>query len=240
MAQRGITTATRTRAATRGFGQPDRASARLNWNQVWAARWGRPVVKNKLFYFVHYEGFVPHFANQFRSPVPTAPSQRRVSIRTSSIPLPMPRFPNRTIIPQSAWTRLGKKVLALYPDPTCPACRRKRPTIQTSEYKRSGERRTHAPRRSEVDYKPSAKDLFSAALELNHRRTFRRESILKTVSPTAGSATRALSSIPTTISGATWTRTITPHSSTSSARIHSHLRDVRRLSTRADRHLVRV
>jgi hypothetical protein len=114
-----------------GAAKPD-----LNWNQF-GGTFGGPIRKNKLFYFVDYEGFNQHFANQFLYTVPTAAEHDVVFYKNINDPLGG-TFPNRAI-PANRFDSLGKKGARSQSGPE-PARYRFEQRPDHSELRRPGER----------------------------------------------------------------------------------------------------
>lgn len=85
----------------------------LQWNQF-GGTLGGPIRKNKIFYFMDYEGFIESFSNPFIGTVPTADELNGIFYRNITDPSSGALFPNRTI-PASRYDLLGKKLIALYP-----------------------------------------------------------------------------------------------------------------------------
>jgi Carboxypeptidase regulatory-like domain len=96
-----------------GAGKPD-----LKWNQF-GGTVGGPIRKNRLFYFVDYEGFLQDFSNPFLVTVPSAAEHAGSFYRTITDPGNSAPFPNNTI-PQSRFDPLGSKLVALYPAANLP------------------------------------------------------------------------------------------------------------------------
>src|SRR5215467_1256703 len=184
-----------------GAAKPD-----LNWNQFGGTA-GGPIVKNKLFYFADYEGFIQHFANKFLVTVPTAAEHSGVFYKNITDPDANSPFPNRTI-PQSRWDSLGKKVLDLYPEANLPGTvASSGQTIQNYGAQRAGRENTH---KSDLkgDYNLSEKDVFSARWSY-HRQDIFRDSIIPGIAD-CGSCNQGAQFNTNHNLGATWTRTITP------------------------------
>ena len=96
-----------------GASKPD-----LKWNQFGGAL-GGPIKKNKLFYFLDYEGFLQRFANQFLTTVPTLDERQGKFYQTIKDPATNQPFSNNAI-PQSQWDALGAKLVAAFPEPNLP------------------------------------------------------------------------------------------------------------------------
>jgi hypothetical protein len=88
----------------------------LKWNQ-YGGTVGGPVVRNKLFYFGHYEGFKSDRTNFFLTQVPTADMRQGVFPFAIRDPLTGLNFPNNTI-PADRFDPLGVKLVNLYAQPT--------------------------------------------------------------------------------------------------------------------------
>ena len=90
----------------------------LSWNQYGATA-GGPIVKNRVFYFGHYEGFRSNKSNLFLTQVPT-PSQRsgQFSFAVRDPVTGQPFAGN--VIPASRIDALGLKLVNLYPQPNLP------------------------------------------------------------------------------------------------------------------------
>ncbi len=94
------------------------AKSNLSWNQF-GGTVGGPIRKNKIFYFVDYEGFREDYSSPFIETVPTAAEQSGVFYHTIYFPNTKTPFPNNTV-PQSLYDPLGAKLLALYPAANIP------------------------------------------------------------------------------------------------------------------------
>lgn len=90
----------------------------LSWNQF-GGTLGGPIVKNKLFYFVDYEGFREDYSTPFIETVPTAAEHQGVFYHTIYYPGTKTPIPNNTV-PASLDDPLGAKLLALYPAANIP------------------------------------------------------------------------------------------------------------------------
>jgi outer membrane receptor protein involved in Fe transport len=90
----------------------------LSWNQF-GGTLGGPVVRNKLFYFGHYEGFKSDRSNLFLTQVPTASQRSGQFPFTVRDPVTGQPFPNNQI-PQDRFDPLGLKFVNLYPAPNLP------------------------------------------------------------------------------------------------------------------------
>jgi Carboxypeptidase regulatory-like domain/TonB dependent receptor len=177
----------------------------LNWNQF-GGTVGGPIVKNKLFYFVDYEGFIQHFANQFLYTVPTAAEHNGVFYKNINDPNGS-TFPNRTI-PANRFDALGKKVLDLYPAANLPGVvSSSGQTIQNYGVQANGNENTHKGD-IKADYNMSAKDVFSARWSY-HRQDIFRDSPIPGLAD-CGSCSQGAQFNTNHNIGATWTRTITP------------------------------
>ena len=93
----------------------------LQWNQF-GGTLGGPVVKNRIFYFIDYEGFIQNFSNPFLVTVPTDNVRKGIFFRNITDPTTNALFPNRTI-PVSRFDPLGTKLAALYPESNLAATR---------------------------------------------------------------------------------------------------------------------
>lgn len=96
-----------------GAAKPD-----LNWNQF-GGTFGGPIKKNKLFYFVDYEGFKQDFANQFLVTIPTKDEHNGIFYKNITDPTTGAPFPNRTI-PQSSWVASARRCSISIRTPTSP------------------------------------------------------------------------------------------------------------------------
>lgn len=90
----------------------------LSWNQF-GGTFGGPIVRNKLFYFGHYEGFRSQRTNLFLTQVPTM--QQRSGAFPFSVRDPRTGQPFAgNTIPQDRMDALGVKLVNLYPQPNLP------------------------------------------------------------------------------------------------------------------------
>jgi hypothetical protein len=87
----------------------------LSWNQF-GGTVGGPIVRNKIFYFGHYEGFRSKRSSLFLTQVPTVQQRTGVFPFPVRDPLTGQPFPNNTI-PQNRMDGLGRKLVDLYPEP---------------------------------------------------------------------------------------------------------------------------
>jgi hypothetical protein len=184
-----------------GAAKPD-----LNWNQF-GGTFGGPVIKNKLFYFADYEGFIQHFANQFIYTVPTAAEHNGIFYKNITDPSTSALFPNRTI-PQSSFDTMGKKVLDLYLAANLPGVvASSGQTIQNYGVQANGTENTHK-NDVKADYNLDANDIFSARWSY-HRQDVFRDSPIPGLAD-CGSCSQGAQFNTNHNFGGTWTRTITP------------------------------
>jgi hypothetical protein len=94
------------------------AKSNLSWNQFGGTT-GGPIRKNKIFFFVDYEGFREDYSNPFIETVPTAAEHSGVFYHTVDFPGTKTPLPNNTV-PVSLYDPLGSKLLALYPAANIP------------------------------------------------------------------------------------------------------------------------
>jgi hypothetical protein len=94
------------------------AKSNLSWNQFGGTT-GGPIRKNKIFFFVDYEGFREDYSNPFIETVPTAAEQNGIFYHTIYFPGTKTPIPNNTV-PVSLYDPLGAKLLALYPAANIP------------------------------------------------------------------------------------------------------------------------
>jgi Carboxypeptidase regulatory-like domain/TonB dependent receptor len=94
------------------------AKSNLSWNQFGGTT-GGPIRKNKIFFFVDYEGFREDYSNPFIETVPTAAEQNGIFYHTIYSPGTKTPLPNNTV-PLSLNDPLGVKLLALYPAANIP------------------------------------------------------------------------------------------------------------------------
>jgi outer membrane receptor protein involved in Fe transport len=88
----------------------------MRWNQ-YGGSFGGPVLKNKLFYFGDYEGFLETYPSTYTTTVPTVNEKSGIFPFTIKNPITGSAFANNTI-PGASMDKLGKAIIALYPDPT--------------------------------------------------------------------------------------------------------------------------
>jgi hypothetical protein len=87
----------------------------LKWNQF-GGTFGGPAIKNKLFYFLDYEGFLQDFADSFVTTVPTADEKAGRFARLVRDPATANRDPFAgNVIPTNRIDTLATKVVQLYP-----------------------------------------------------------------------------------------------------------------------------
>ena len=150
-----------------GSGKPD-----LKWNQF-GGTIGGPIVKNKLFYFADYEGFLQDFSNQFLVTVPTIAEKNGIFYRTVTDPDTKVPFAGNSI-PATRWDSLGKKLVDLYPDPNLTG-NIASSGQNTSNYgvNRAGHENTQ---KSDVkgDYNASSRDIFSFRWSYLRQDIFRK------------------------------------------------------------------
>jgi len=94
------------------------AKSNLSWNQFGGTT-GGPIRKNKMFFFVDYEGFREDYSNPFIETVPTAAEQSGIFYHTIYFPGTKNPIPNNTV-PTSLYDPMGAKLLALYPAANIP------------------------------------------------------------------------------------------------------------------------
>src|SRR5580692_8122377 len=84
----------------------------LSWNQF-GGTFGGPIRKNKIFFFVDYEGFRESYSTPFIETVPTAAEHEGIFYRTIHAPGSTSPLPNNTV-PLSMDDPVGVAMLALY------------------------------------------------------------------------------------------------------------------------------
>ncbi len=184
-----------------GADKPD-----LNWNQF-GGTVGGPIVKNKLFYFADYEGFIQKFANQFLYTVPTEAEHNGIFYKNITDPATNTLFANRTI-PQTSFDPLGKKVLDLYPAANLPGVvASSGQTIQNYGVQAAGNENTHKGD-LKADYNLGETNVFSARWSY-HRQDVFRDSPIPGVAD-CGSCSQGAQFNTNHNFGGTWTHTISP------------------------------
>jgi hypothetical protein len=91
------------------------AKDNLKWNQF-GGTFGGPIVRNRLFYFSHYEGFNTNRTQTFLTTVPTADMKAGRFPYTVRDPVTGLQFPGN-VIPQERLDPLAVKLANLYPAP---------------------------------------------------------------------------------------------------------------------------
>lgn len=183
-----------------GAGKPD-----LKWHQF-GGTLGGPIVKNKLFYFADYEGFLQSFANTFLVTVPTAAERSGIFYRTVTDPDTKVPYLNNTI-PTSRFDPLGKKLIDSYPAANLPGTvAATGQTINNYGVTRPGKENTQKSD-AKVDYNLSSKDIFSFRWSLFRQDIF-RDALF--AGPADGANNQGGQFNNNNSFGSTWTRTVTP------------------------------
>ncbi len=183
-----------------GAGKPE-----LKWHQF-GGTIGGPIVKNKLFYFGDYEGFLQSFANQFLVTVPTEVQKQGVFYRAVTDPDSKIAYVNNTI-PVARFDTLGKKLMDLYPTANLPGTvASSGQTINNYGVARNGKENTH---KSDLksDFNRSSNDIISL------RWSFLRQDIYRDAlfeGPADGNGNQGGQFNTNHSFGGTWTRTLTP------------------------------
>jgi hypothetical protein len=183
-----------------GAGKPE-----LKWHQF-GGTLGGPVIKNKLFYFADYEGFLRNFADQFLVTVPTAAEKNGVYYRAITDPDSKVPYPNNTV-PPSKVDPLGLKLMNLYPAANLPGTvASSGQTTNNYGVSRPG---TENTQKSDLksDYNFSSKDVFSARWSYFRQDIF-RQGIFEGIGD--GNGNQGAQFNKNHSFGGTWTRTITP------------------------------
>lgn len=183
-----------------GAGKPE-----LKWNQ-YGGTFGGPVVRNKLFYFLDYEGFKQNFENAFLVTVPTEAEKSGVFYRAVVDPDTKVAYPSNTI-PASRFDSLGKKLIDLYPKANLPGNIASSGQTQNNYgVTRAGNEDTHKSD-VKVDYNLSEKNIFS------FRWSFFRQDVFRNAlfdGPADGANNQGGQFNSNHSFGGTWTRTLTP------------------------------
>lgn len=146
------------------------AKSDLSWNQFGGTT-GGPIRKNKLFFFVDYEGFRQNYSTPFIETVPTAAEHNDTIYRTIYFPLTKNPIPNNTI-PQSLIDPMGAKLLALYPAANIPgSVSSSGQTINNYAVQAPGTERDH---KGDIkgDYTISTKDTLSTRFSYSRQDIF--------------------------------------------------------------------
>lgn len=177
----------------------------LSWNQF-GGTVGGPIVKNKVFYFVDYEGFREDYSTPFIVTVPTAAEQQGIFYHTIYYPGTKNPIPNNTL-PASLEDPMGMKLMALYPAANIPGTLASTgQTINNYSIQAPGTERDH---KGDIkgDYNITQKDTLSL------RFSYLRQDIFNAgIFPGLGDgANNQGGAFNTNQSyGGTWTRIITP------------------------------
>ncbi len=177
----------------------------LQWNQF-GGTFGGPIVKNKVFYFADYEGFLQNFSNPFLVTVPTAAELQGVFFRNITDPTTNTLFPNRTI-PASRYDVLGKKLVDLYPAANLAGnIASSGQTTNNYGVQAQGTEKTHKGD-LKGDYNLSSKNTLSMRWSY-HRQDIFRDGILPGLADGVGNQGAQFNVNQNY--GGTWTRTVTP------------------------------
>ncbi len=178
----------------------------LQWNQF-GGTVGGPIKKNKIFYFVDYEGFLRTFSDPFVITVPTTDEHAGLFYKNVTDPTTGQPFPNRTI-PSNRFDTLGKKLLDLYPASNL-AGNLTSGGQYTNNYgvQADGTENTH---KSDVkgDWALSSKDSLSLRWSYFRQDIF-RDSLMPGLAD-GGSSSQGAQFNTNSNYGGTWIRTITP------------------------------
>lgn len=183
-----------------GSGKPE-----LKWNQF-GGTIGGPIVRNKLFYFGDYEGFLQRFANPFLVTVPTDDARNGVFYRTITDPDSKVPFPNNTV-PLTRIDPLGQKLVLSYPKANLPGNRASSgQTINNYGVSRNGKENTHKAD-AKSDFNPTASDILSLRWS-SIRQDIYRDALFE--GPADGNGNQGAQFNTNHSYGGTWTHTLSP------------------------------
>ena len=181
------------------------AKSNLNWNQ-YGGTLGGPVRKNKLFFFVDYEGFRESYSTPFIETVPTADEHNDILYRTIYFPLTKNPMPNNTV-PASLQDPMGLKLLALYPAAnTAGTVSASGQTINNYGYQAPGTENDHKAD-AKGDYTIGAKDTLSVRFSYALQNIF-NNGIFPGLADGVGNQGGQFNT--NTSLGGTWTHILTP------------------------------